>query len=241
MFDDAFTAISRDGAGAVEVMLRLQKALESLASLGDRAMREAAMAHARLALARAEKGLDLAEELALVRDVAASPGHLDANPPATPPNKALQLTWHSVFESESGSLFASTLGASATVGGLRHAAERPIRWAARKVLPIRFDRLRDLKAPRLDPSVRGCPRRRRDALPSSNGVAAHSGVANPNSASRLLSYHTLTDVTRPHCSISWLATLPNWRAQSTSVVYSSGAVVNTTKSTSESRCAVPRG
>ncbi len=44
-----------------------------------------------------------------------------------PPNKALQLTWHSAFQSESGSLVASTLGASATVGGLCHAAERPVR------------------------------------------------------------------------------------------------------------------
>jgi len=38
--------------------------------------------------------------------------------------KALQRTWHSAFQSRSGSLLASTLGASATVGGLRHAAER---------------------------------------------------------------------------------------------------------------------
>ena len=47
-------------------------------------------------------------------------------------NKALQLTWHSAFQSRSGSLLASTLGASATVGGLCHAAERPIRWAAKR-------------------------------------------------------------------------------------------------------------
>jgi len=44
-----------------------------------------------------------------------------------PPNKALQLTWHSTLQSESGSLLASTLGASETVGGLCHAAERPFR------------------------------------------------------------------------------------------------------------------
>lgn len=31
MFDDAFTGIARDGAGAVEVVVRLLKALESLA------------------------------------------------------------------------------------------------------------------------------------------------------------------------------------------------------------------
>jgi hypothetical protein len=46
---------------------------------------------------------------------------------AAPPNKALQLPWHSAFQSGSGSILASTLGASATSGGLCHAAERPIR------------------------------------------------------------------------------------------------------------------
>ena len=44
-----------------------------------------------------------------------------------PPNKALQLTWHSAFQSRSGSILASTLGTTATVGGLCHAAERPVR------------------------------------------------------------------------------------------------------------------
>jgi hypothetical protein len=48
-----------------------------------------------------------------------------------PPNKALQRTWHSTLQSGSGRLLASTLGASATVGGLCHAAERLIRQAAR--------------------------------------------------------------------------------------------------------------
>ena len=43
------------------------------------------------------------------------------------PNKALQLAWHSAFRSNSGSLVASTLGDSAAVGGLCHAAERHIR------------------------------------------------------------------------------------------------------------------
>ena len=40
------------------------------------------------------------------------------------------IRWHRVFESTSGSLLALTFGASATVGGLRHAAERPVRGAA---------------------------------------------------------------------------------------------------------------
>jgi uncharacterized membrane protein len=70
LFDDAFTAIERDGAGAVEVMVRLQKAFESLASLGDPAMQDAALAHSRLALAYAQKKLDMPEEVALVREAA---------------------------------------------------------------------------------------------------------------------------------------------------------------------------
>ena len=56
MFDDAFTPIARDGAGAVEVVVRLQKALSSLASHGDASMQDAARAHGRMALARAGEG-----------------------------------------------------------------------------------------------------------------------------------------------------------------------------------------
>lgn len=54
MFEDAFAAIGRDEAGAVEVIVRLHKALQSLASVGDPSMRDAAMRHARMALGRAE-------------------------------------------------------------------------------------------------------------------------------------------------------------------------------------------
>ncbi len=39
----------------------------------------------------------------------------------------LQLTWHSAFQPGSGSILASTLGASAAVGALCHGAERPFR------------------------------------------------------------------------------------------------------------------
>lgn len=70
MFDDAFTAIARDGAGVVEVSVRLQKALRSLASVGHAEMREAAQYHAQLALKRAQMALKLAEDLAAVRDAA---------------------------------------------------------------------------------------------------------------------------------------------------------------------------
>ena len=70
MFDDAFTAIARDGAGAIEVAVRLQKAFESLASIGHAAMREAAIRHARLALARAENVMELPEDLEIVQKLA---------------------------------------------------------------------------------------------------------------------------------------------------------------------------
>lgn len=71
MFDDAFTPIARDGAGCIEVVVRLLKVLHALASAGDDRMCKLAMRHARLALARAEIALDLEEDRRLARDVAA--------------------------------------------------------------------------------------------------------------------------------------------------------------------------
>lgn len=70
MFDDAFNAIARDGAGFIEVTGRLQKALESLASIGDTEMRSAAIYHGRLSLARAENALKIPEDLERVRKLA---------------------------------------------------------------------------------------------------------------------------------------------------------------------------
>ncbi len=67
MFDDAFNAIARDGAGAIEVVVRLQKAFQALALIGDPKIREVAMFQARLALARAELSLDLPEDLDIAR------------------------------------------------------------------------------------------------------------------------------------------------------------------------------
>ena len=71
MFDDAFTGIARDGAGTIEVVIRLQKALGSLATIDDATMREVAAHHARLALARAEKALQLPEDVEVARKLAA--------------------------------------------------------------------------------------------------------------------------------------------------------------------------
>jgi uncharacterized membrane protein len=74
LFDDAFTAIARDGAGTVEVGVRLQKALRSLASVGDDSMRVAAVRHAQNALARSEKALTLQHDLDVIRSLAQSVG-----------------------------------------------------------------------------------------------------------------------------------------------------------------------
>lgn len=63
MFDDAFTAIARDGASTIEVQLRLQKALGSLASIDDGRLKDAARYHSRLAVKRAELALSLSEDV----------------------------------------------------------------------------------------------------------------------------------------------------------------------------------
>ncbi|MBW8367616.1 MAG: DUF2254 domain-containing protein [Arenimonas sp.] len=64
LFDDAFTVIARDGAGSVEIGVRLQKALACLAQMGGPEMRDAAEHHSRLALKRAAKALAMEEDLA---------------------------------------------------------------------------------------------------------------------------------------------------------------------------------
>lgn len=70
MFDDAFTAIARDGAGIVEVSVRLQKTLRSLALIGDTEMRDAAEYHGQLALKRAQIAMGVAEDIAAVQQAA---------------------------------------------------------------------------------------------------------------------------------------------------------------------------
>lgn len=70
MFDDAFTGIARDGAGNIEVVVRLLKAFEALATAGDASMRDNALRHARLALVRAENALKVPQDLAAARQAA---------------------------------------------------------------------------------------------------------------------------------------------------------------------------
>lgn len=67
MFDDAFNAIARDGAGVIEVMLRLQKAFKSLGTI-DEAFSQAAARHVKIAFKYAEKGLILTDELKLLKE-----------------------------------------------------------------------------------------------------------------------------------------------------------------------------
>lgn len=59
MFEDAFTSIARDGAGMIEVCVRLQKAFQALDALNDPTMSAVARTHARLALLRADGALTL--------------------------------------------------------------------------------------------------------------------------------------------------------------------------------------
>ena len=65
MFDDAFTAIARDGAGCVEVGIHLQKALTALCMVGDESMKEATKRHAELSLKRSQIALPLDEDFFL--------------------------------------------------------------------------------------------------------------------------------------------------------------------------------
>ncbi len=71
LFDDAFTAIARDGAGIVEVSIRLQKAFYTLAETDDHAMVAAAKKHSRMALARSERTMSHQGDIDTVRKAAA--------------------------------------------------------------------------------------------------------------------------------------------------------------------------
>lgn len=67
MFEDVFPAIARDGAGVVEVAMRVQRVLGELGQCGNVQMRATAKRHAALALARAERALAFPPDLEQVR------------------------------------------------------------------------------------------------------------------------------------------------------------------------------
>lgn len=70
LFDDAFTPIARDGAGLVEVAVRLQKTLRGLAQT-DPSLAEAATRHAEQAWERSARALEAPVDQQRVRDAAA--------------------------------------------------------------------------------------------------------------------------------------------------------------------------
>lgn len=70
LIEDAFLPIARDGAGLVEVQIRLQKSLEALARIGTEDCRQAVAAVAAVCLAHAEQGLPLESERERVREAA---------------------------------------------------------------------------------------------------------------------------------------------------------------------------
>lgn len=63
MLEDAFRAIARDGAGIVEVQVRLQKALHAISSMGHAGLAEAAKKLSRSALARAGIAIEFEPDL----------------------------------------------------------------------------------------------------------------------------------------------------------------------------------
>lgn len=71
LFDDLFTPIARDGAGLVEVALRLQKALRTLSRLKGDGFAANAQRHSQEALARCEQAMVIDTDKARVRAVAA--------------------------------------------------------------------------------------------------------------------------------------------------------------------------
>lgn len=74
MFDDAFTAIARDGAASVEVGIRLQKAFAALSTISHPGMEDEARRHSRLALDRAKNAISLPEDFSRVERYAQSDG-----------------------------------------------------------------------------------------------------------------------------------------------------------------------
>lgn len=70
LFDDVFVPIARDGAGLVEVQVRLQKAFVALAQTGNRRFVELARHHSGRALERAAAAMGFSDDIARTRAAA---------------------------------------------------------------------------------------------------------------------------------------------------------------------------
>ncbi|WP_236572474.1 DUF2254 domain-containing protein [Burkholderia sp. 8Y] len=77
LFDDLFGPIARDGAGIIEVGIRLQKALTLLSRNGEPAVAAAAKRHSTLALKRAERALNIDEDKMTLRRLASKVRRVD--------------------------------------------------------------------------------------------------------------------------------------------------------------------
>ena len=71
LFEDAFMLIARDGAGLVEIQLRLQKSLNALQALGSPEFRTAARHQAQMALRRGLKALSDEQDIERLKQAAA--------------------------------------------------------------------------------------------------------------------------------------------------------------------------
>lgn len=80
LFDDIFRPIARDAAGLVEVGIRLQKALHSLARIGDERFVACAQHHSRQALQRAMDVLTLEDDKQQLRVLADEVARVPASP-----------------------------------------------------------------------------------------------------------------------------------------------------------------
>lgn len=69
LFEDAFMPMARDGAGMIEVQVRIQKALQALARTGSATFRAAASHQAQMAVERAEAALTLEADRLRLRAV----------------------------------------------------------------------------------------------------------------------------------------------------------------------------
>ncbi|MFC5051761.1 DUF2254 domain-containing protein [Rubritalea spongiae] len=70
MFDDAFRMISRDGAGAVEVMMRLQKGFSAIAAVSNEEAQKLIAEYSDAVIKRAEVAIDSPKDLEAVKAAA---------------------------------------------------------------------------------------------------------------------------------------------------------------------------
>ncbi len=75
LFEDAFRAIARDGAGNVEVMIKMQKAFTALHRMDNASIRKEAMEHSKQTYARAEQAMKFPADLEVLKKNCLFLGH----------------------------------------------------------------------------------------------------------------------------------------------------------------------